>query len=296
MEEGSCFPSDPRMGAFLEYLALERGLSGNTISAYRLDLVKYADFCAKRGRDAIPPDPETVSLFLSDLQRSGYAKSSVQRAGACIRSLNRFLGECGADPGKVPMLPSKPSVIPSILTEGEVTRLLEATAGDGVLDIRDRAIIELLYGCGLRASELCGLSMRDLDLSSGTLRVCGKGEKVRVLPLVGETRKALERYLSIRGTADGPVFLSKRGKGLKREDVWKIMRRRGMKAGIASSRLHPHVLRHSCATHLLRRGMDLRALQCLLGHSSVRTTEVYTHFDMELRDVYDKSHPRSQGS
>ncbi|MCX7828676.1 MAG: tyrosine-type recombinase/integrase [Thermanaerothrix sp.] len=284
------------MGSFLEYLALERGLSGNTISAYRLDLIKYADFCAKRGRDAIPPDPETVSLFLVDLQRLGYAKSSVQRAGACIRSLSRFLGECGEEPGKVPMLPSKPSAMPSILTEGEVARLLEATSGEGVLDVRDRAIIELLYGCGLRASELCGLSMRDLDLSSGTVRVFGKGEKVRVLPLVGEPRKALERYLSMRGSSDGPVFLSNGGKGLKREDVWKIIRRRGTKAGIASSRLHPHVLRHSCATHLLRHGMDLRALQCLLGHSSVRTTEVYTHFDLELRDVYDRSHPRSQGS
>lgn len=287
---------DPRVDLFLEYLALERGLSSNTVSAYRLDMARYVEFCSSRRRDPVPPDPEVVSLFLTNLQREGYAKSSVQRAGACLRSFVRFLGECGEKVGRMPMLPAKPEPMPSVLTEGEVMRLLEATSGDDPLDLRDRAIIELLYGCGLRASELCGLSMGDVDLYSGTVRVFGKGEKVRVLPLVGETRKALERYLNVRGASPGPIFLSNRGKGLRREEVWRIMRRRGIKAGIATSRLHPHVLRHSCATHLLRRGMDLRTLQCLLGHSSVRTTEVYAHFDLELRDVYDRSHPRSQGS
>lgn len=289
-------PLDPRMESFLEYLSLERAFSPNTCQAYRRDLSKYVSFCAERGRDPVPPEVDTVSLFLASLRSQGAAKSSVQRAAACIKSFSRFLGEVGEDPGKVPMLPDKPSPMPAILTEGEVLRLLEATAGDAPGDLRDRAMIELLYGCGLRASELCSLTMKDLDLSSGTVRVRGKGDKVRVLPLVGETRSALERYLKVRGTHQGPIFQGDRGGPFRREMLWKMIQRRGRQAGIAASRLHPHILRHSCATHLLRRGMDLRTLQCLLGHSSVRTTEVYTHFDLELRDVYDRSHPRAQGS
>lgn len=202
------------------------------------------------------------------------------------------------DTGNLPKLPSREKKLPQILTEGEVDRLLEACGDNDPVSLRDRALIEIGYGCGLRAGEIASLAMENIDTSSGFIRLSGKGGKERIVPLVGKVRSRLERYL-LSGRAHfqrNPterVFISKNGHPLRREDVWRIIQKRGKIAGIPSSRLYPHILRHSFATHLLRRGMDLRTLQELLGHSSIMTTEKYTHFDIELRDVYDKSHPRA---
>lgn len=165
------------------------------------------------------------------------------------------------------------------------------------MDRRDRALIETLYGCGLRASEACGLRLPDVDFSGGFLRVTGKGDKERIVPLVGTCRSVLERFVTETRPLFRPVgdvlFTTRSGNPMRREDVWRVVQKRGQKAGISLSRLHPHILRHSFATHLLRRGMDLRTLQELLGHASIGTTERYTHFDTELRDIYDRCHPRA---
>ena len=290
-----CLPFE----SFLTYLALERGASEHTLRAYRSDLTHFEDFCARRGKPPCPPEENELTLFLRELQRQGLAASSVQRRAACLRSFLRFLQEQGEPAAsREPLsLPDRPAPLPQILTEGEVGRLLETCDGSASLDLRDRALFELIYGCGLRASEACSLRLRDVDCTGGTLRVRGKGNKTRVVPLLGEVRKAVERYLAAgRGEAPGDpeaLFLSRNRRPLRREDLWRIVRRRGVQAGIPSSRLHPHILRHSFATHLLRHGMDLRTLQSLLGHASLGTTEKYTHFDQELRDVYDRAHPRA---
>ena len=280
--------------SFLTYLSLERGASDHTLRAYRSDLRRFAAFCTSRERSPVPEE-ETVTLFLRELQKQGRAPSSVQRSAACLRSLARFLRETGETQGegsRIP-LPKRPRPLPQILTEGEVGRLLEACSGPTPLDRRDRALFDLVYGCGLRASEACSLRVRDLDFTGGTLRVVGKGEKTRILPFLGAVRQSVQRYLEEREGDAGWLFLTRSGGPLRREDLWRIVRRRAQQAGIPRVRLHPHTLRHSFATHLLRHGMDLRTLQSLLGHASLGTTEVYTHFDQELRDVYDRTHPRA---
>jgi integrase/recombinase XerD len=194
-------------------------------------------------------------------------------------------------------LPAKERKLPQILGEGEVERIIQACAGTSPMDRRDRALIETLYGCGLRASEACGLRLPEVDFSGGVLRVTGKGDKERIVPLVGTCRAVLEKFVSETRPLFKPVgdvlFTTRSGNPMRREDVWRVVQKRGQKAGISLSRLHPHVLRHSFATHLLRRGMDLRTLQELLGHASIGTTERYTHFDTELRDIYDRCHPRA---
>lgn len=292
--------AEEQRAAFLDFLRLERGASENTVLAYGRDLRDWTAFCRRRCVAPFPPEPEGLGAYLKALTFQGKSKATIQRRAAAIRSCMRFLVLEGWFPGgdaAIP-LPDKGRRLPQILSEGEVERLLASCAGAAPLDLRDRAILETAYGCGLRASELVTLRLRDLDFSGGRLRAIGKGDKERTVPLLGEVREMLRRYIhqgrpSLDAAAREEVFLSRTGGPLGREDVWRIIRRRGKGAGIAASRLHPHVLRHSFGTHLLRRGMDLRTLQELLGHSSIATTERYTHFDAELRDVYDSCHPRA---
>ncbi|HON33932.1 MAG: site-specific tyrosine recombinase/integron integrase [Thermovirgaceae bacterium] len=290
----------PDLGTFFNYLRYERGCSENTVNAYRSDLRGWFSFCSEKGIPPSPPSPERIAEYLGFLSREGRSKSSIQRAAAALRSWTRFLASEGVSGGSLDLLrlPSRERKLPKVLTEGEVDRLLEACEGDDPLSLRDRAIVEVGYGCGLRAGEIASLDLTDVGLHTGLIRLRGKGDKERVVPLVGKVKARVERYLSsgrglLGGSGGGKFFLSRSGRPLRREDVWRIIRKRGEKAGISRSRLHPHILRHSFATHLLRRGMDLRVLQELLGHSSIMTTEKYTHFDVELRDVYDKSHPRA---
>ena len=288
--------------AFLLHLRLERGHSDNTLRAYATDLRSWSAFCLRWDLPPTDPTEDAVVRWVQDMERSGLGRSTVQRRLAALRSWGRFLRETGQEDGDhwMPPLPARSRTLPQILSEGEVERLLRSCEGDHPLDLRDRALLELAYGCGLRASELAGVRLSDLDPPAGILRVRGKGDKERLVPFLGSVRDQILHYVThhrprlAAGPEEEALFLSHSGASLRREDVWRILRKRGKGAGIPLSRLHPHVLRHSFATHLLRRGMDLRTLQELLGHSSIATTERYTHFDGELRDVYDACHPRAQ--
>lgn len=285
---------------FCNYLLLERGCSDNTIMAYRRDLRKWLAFCEEKDIPPLSSPPEKINLFLRDLSREGKSKATVQRQAAAIRSWARYLLAEGKwkKGGFLPTLPDRERKLPQILSEGEIERLLSYCSGEKPLDLRDRALMEVAYGCGLRASELCALRMVDVSLSQGFLRAFGKGEKERSVPFLGQVRQRVKRYIAegrprLDRQGASHLFLTKAGAPMRREDVWRVIRKRGTIAHISQGRLYPHILRHSFATHLLRRGMDLRTLQELLGHASIATTERYTHFDLELRDVYDKCHPRA---
>lgn len=286
---------------FADYLLLERGASGNTAKAYWSDLLFWYEFCKKRKYDPMELEADKISRFLLEQSVKGKAKSTIQRNAAVFSSFARFLvydGESERMP-RLDRMPKKDESLPQILSEEEIQRIINACADGTPLGMRDRAMIELAYGAGLRASELCSLKLRDLDGTNGFLYARGKGDKERNVPYVGGVRKVVEDYIenyrpSLDNNKQQWLFLSKTGKQLRRESFWLILRKRGQQAkGISIKRLHPHILRHSFATHLLRNGMDQRTLQELLGHSSIITTEKYTHFDQELRDIYDKFHPRA---
>lgn len=283
---------------FLDYLFLERGCSENTIQAYNRDIKAWIDFCNKNNKPAYPPNSTILERYQRYLHNEGKKRSSQQRAIAALRSWLRYLDTENIVDEEIslPTLPYKGTDLPRILSEGEVERILEACAGDSFFDIRDRALLETAYSCGLRASELCAICIRDIDFSGRTLRILGKGEKERSIPFLGEVSRRVRFYIETarpQNSRSQEVFLSKTSKPLRREDIWRIIKKRGKIAGIATSRLFPHIMRHSFATHLLRRGMDLRTLQELLGHASIATTEKYVHFDLELRDIYDRAHPRA---
>lgn len=291
--------SEARLKAFCDYLEFERGASANTVASYRADMRSWLAFAQSSGLAQEVPDSATLARYLRHLAALSRSKSTIQHHAAALRTWKRFLEEEGyrqPDSERLP-LPGKDKKLPQILGEGEIERIIQACSGNSPMDERDRALLETVYGCGLRAGEACGLRLQDVDFQDAVLRVIGKGDKERIVPLVGTCRTVLRRYLEETRPSFKPsgdvVFTTRSGKPLRREDVWRIVQKRGKMAGIPLSRLHPHVLRHSFATHLLRRGMDLRTLQELLGHASIGTTERYTHFDIELRDIYDRCHPRA---
>ena len=298
------------------WLTVERGLAANSLTAYRRDLRRYAEFLRDRGED----DPtvvqeETVLAYVEYLKSARdddgnqrFAPSSIARALVAVRSFHRFCVEEGflaADPSEEVGAPRVPEGIPKALTEAEVESLLNAVIGDTPRAMRDRAIVETLYATGVRISELVGLDRRDVDLDDGLLRVMGKGSKERIVPVGRTARDALGLYLARarpelvrsdrRSRGDGEaVFLNTRGGRLSRQSCWKIVRTTGERAGLVG-RLSPHVLRHSCATHMLDRGADIRVVQELLGHASLSTTQVYTKVSPErLRAVYEAAHPRAR--
>lgn len=288
------------IGRFTDYLRLERGCSENTQRAYNSDLQIWLAHCGANGHDPLDMGADAVSRFLLAQQGEGRKKSSVQRLGAMLRSFARFLQYDGVTDSlpRLAPLPSKTQSLPQVMTEGEVQRIINACEDGTPIGKRDRAFIELAYGAGMRASELCGVRLRDLDAANGILYARGKGDKERTIPYIGAVRRVIEEYIAeYRPKLDKHgaewLFLSKNGRQLHRETLWIIMHKRGLMANIPASRLHPHVLRHTFATHLLRNGMDQRTLQEILGHSSIMTTEKYTHMDTELRDYYDRFHPRA---
>jgi len=317
--------TDDRLGALLEeyetWLRVERGLAPNSLAAYRRDLRRYVDYLRRHGQTTLGSvDETTVAGFVDELRdarrddgRPKYAASSIARAVAAVHSFHRFCLEEGVvvrDPSEDVGAPRVPQGIPKALTEPEVDALLAAVAGDGPRALRDRAILETLYAGGVRISELVGLDLDDLDLRDGIARVLGKGSKERVVPLGRGARDALGEYLAHgrpeldrvgRGTARGRtrgsergVFLNARGGRLTRQGAWLIVRDAGGRAGLGD-RIYPHVLRHSCATHMLDHGADIRVVQELLGHASLSTTQVYTKVSPErLRAVYDQAHPRAR--
>ena len=298
------------------WLAVERGLAANSLSAYRRDLRRYASYLRSRGlTDAARVDELTVAAYVDQLKaardddgRPRYAPSSIARALVAVRSFHRFCLEEGlveGDPSEEVGAPRVPQGIPKALTEEEVDALLGAVVGDSPRALRDRAILETLYATGVRISELVGLDRRDLDFDGALLRVLGKGDKERVVPIGRSARGALEDYLA-RGRPElerpvtrtrvpgDPVLLNARGGRLTRQGCWKIVTSAGARVGL-TGRLSPHVLRHSCATHMLEHGADIRVVQELLGHASLSTTQVYTKVSPErLRAVYELAHPRAR--
>jgi integrase/recombinase XerD len=282
----------------------ERDASRNTIKAYERDMKSWQDFCRDTGRKLFPIDPPAVARYMARLESEGYSSGTRNRRAAALASFSKFLAYDGrAESLGVPPLPKRERTLPQVMTEGEIERLMEGCGDVGAIGIRDRTMIEMAYDCGLRASEIISMKMSDINETQGVMYVRGKGRRERIVPFVGALKSAVRHYISaarpkLRGQAGNAdaaefLFLSRNGKRMNRQDLWNILQRRGTKAGISRQRLHPHVLRHSFATHLQRRGMDLRTLQELLGHSSIATTEKYAHLDTELRDIYDSFHPRA---
>jgi integrase/recombinase XerD len=294
---------------YLTWLAVEKGRSRNTLAAYRRDLTAYTTWLGARGVTLAEVAEPDVVAYVGSLKASGRAPASVARAMAAVRNLHRFLAEEGrapADPAAEVGAPPVPQGLPKALTEDEVTELLEAVVGYEPVHHRDRAILELLYGTGMRISELCGLSLGALDADAGVARVFGKGAKERVVPVGRPALAALEEWLgpngrprivpprwARRGDA-AALFLNRRGGRLSRQAGWAIVTHYGSRVGLGD-KLSPHVLRHSCATHMLDHGADLRVVQELLGHASVSTTQVYTKVSTErLRAAYEAAHPRAR--
>lgn len=309
--------SDPLAREFDEYLtwlAVERGLAANTLAAYRRDLRRYTAWLRARGIDDLAAVGESeVAAYVDTLKtardpdgRARYAPSSVARALVAVRSFHRFCVDEGlteVDPSGEVGAPRVPQGIPKALTETEVEDLLGAVEGDDARALRDRAILETLYGTGVRISELVGLDRGDLDLEDRLVRVLGKGSKERVVPVGGSAHRALLAYLrdgrpvlerpATRRLPGDPLLLNARGGRLTRQSCWRIVTAAGARVGL-TGRLSPHVLRHSCATHMLDHGADIRVVQELLGHASLSTTQVYTKVSPErLRAVYELAHPRA---
>jgi integrase/recombinase XerD len=295
---------------FLDYLAVERGLSRNTLDAYRRDLGRYQGFLGGRGIvDVTRAGEADIAAFVANLSAleyapgKGYRPSSVARALAAVRSFHRFLvleGETEADPAEGVARPKVPRNLPRPLSVEEVAALVAAPGQDGPVALRDRAILETLYGAGLRISELVALDVDDVDLEEGSVRAVGKGSKERIVPLGRLAVKALEAYLTRARPAlaaprsRGALFLNRRGGRLTRQGSTNIIKDMARRAGIRK-RVTPHMLRHSFATHLLEGGADVRVVQELLGHASLATTQIYTLVTQDrLRDVYFTSHPRAR--
>jgi integrase/recombinase XerD len=293
---------------FCTYLVAERGRSPLTAEGYASDLRHWLCFCELRGAAPFPPSFAAVTEFRRQMDEEGKQRSTQQRCIAAMRSWMHFveLEESRDLDAPLPDLPGRRKLEPRVLNEAEINRLLGACGGEKPLAVRDRAIFEVGYGCGLRVSEICSLKLPDLDFYAKRLRAKGKGSRERIIPFLGAAAGSVKKYLdSVRPRlceksahkddqkGGNRVFLSFSGRPLNRQDIWRTLRKRGREAGIAQSRLHPHILRHSFATHLLARGMDMRTLQEMLGHSSIVTTQAYAHFDREMRDVYDQFHPRA---
>lgn len=293
---------------FLSWLAAERGRAPNTLVAYRRDLRSYWRWLRARGGSLAVVDEGEVTEYVGHLRSEGKSPASVARALVAVRGLHRFLAEEGltaTDPTEHVEPTRVPQGLPKALSEPEVESVIAAVAGDDAAARRDRAIVEVLYGTGIRISELVGLSLADVDLDDSRLRVFGKGAKERIVPLGRFARQALAAWLdpggrpemaprrwARRGDAEA-VFLNARGGRLTRQGAWGIVRRYAEMVGLGD-RLSPHVLRHSYATHMLNRGADIRAVQELLGHASIRTTQVYTKVSTErLWQVYEAAHPRA---
>lgn len=289
---------------FLDFLAVERGLRPQTLAAYRSDLKRFLTYVSDGGEspELTRVDHRVLDGYVAHLGRQGTAASSIRRAQSALRAYFGFLVAeqlLPENPADRMDAPVKTRKLPEFLGRAEAARLMEAVDPDSPVHWRDRAVLELLYATGMRVSELTGLSVQDLDLDDETAVVFGKGGKERLVPVGGPARRAVERYLTgtrpelDRGGSGGALFLNHRGARLSRMSVWTIVSRAAKRAGI-ERKISPHTLRHSCATHLLEGGADLIAVQELLGHADVSTTQVYTHLDVEhLRRVHRTHHPRS---
>ena len=300
MKPPSSSPEDA-LRLFLEYLAVEKGLARNTILSYARDIRKFLGF-VKAGKLAWNRVPEeTVVRFIHKESQAGLSARSLARLISALRSFFKFLllsGFVKMDPSSQLTTPSTWRSLPKFLTVKEVEELLRAPDDKKPRGVRDRAMLEVLYGSGLRVSELASLRLAEVNLEDGFLVCRGKGGKERIVPLGRSACDAAKRYLAevrplvVSGERD-ELFLSRRGKPFSRQGLWKLIRQHAREAGLAA-KISPHILRHSFATHLLERGADLRSVQLMLGHSQITTTQIYTHVSRErLRRVYDQFHPRA---
>jgi len=290
---------------FLAHLEFERGLSRNTLAAYRSDLLQYGEFLAAGEIGALEATPADIADFLAGLVGAdGEAASpaTVRRKQASLRSFYRHLrreGILATDPTAELSTPRRSRRLPRVLRRDEVAKLLAAPAGTDPIALRDVALLELMYACGLRASEATGLEVTDVDLEELLLRAHGKGSKERLIPVGRAAAAALGRYLErgrpqlVGGAVQPRLFVNFRGGALTRQGLYKIVARHARAAGL-EQRMSPHTLRHTFATHLLAGGCDLRAVQEMLGHADIATTQLYTHLSSErLKDVYFRAHPRA---
>lgn len=293
---------------YLSWLAVERGRARNTVVSYRRDIAAWEEWAGPAGVDPVAASPEAIDRYLAALRDRGQHPASVARATAALRGLFGFLAEegvIGADPSSDIRSPRLPRRLPKALDEDAVLALLDSVSGTEPRDLRDRALLELLYGTGARISEVVGLSLADLQGDDGLLRVFGKGAKERLVPVGGPARLAVERWLSPAGRPllapdrwrrrddAEALFLNVRGGRLSRQGAWAIVVHHADRAGLGAL-VSPHVLRHSCASHMLAHGADIRVVQELLGHVSIATTQVYTRLSQDhLRRAYDGAHPRA---
>jgi len=295
-------PLEDDLSDLLQALAAEAGAARSTLSSYRLQGRRFVEWMHERGlRRWDELDPAALVEFLAELRAAGLAEATVAHHLVVVRLLLRHQvreGRLARDPSAALDSPRLARVLPKTLGGSEIEALLAAPDGSRPTDLRDRAFLELLYACGARVSEACGLELDGLAREAGVVRVTGKGNKTRVVPLGRRAWRALDEWISVGRAAlpaaarSGRVFLSARGAPLSRVAAWRIVRAAALRAGIGKS-VSPHWLRHSFATHLIEAGADLRAVQEMLGHASIRTTEVYTHLDSEhVRSLHRMYHPR----
>lgn len=287
---------------FLQYLLVERGVSGNTVEAYGRDTLRYVAFLEQAGcAEPAGITPLQVASFIARLKAEGLSPRSRARTLSAIRMFHRFLlvdGYATTNPTALIEAPKTGGKLPTFLTSREIEALLTAPAGDGVIEVRDRAMLELLYATGLRVSELVSLTLRTVNLDAGYLLTFGKGGKERLVPLGDAAIREVQRYHAVarhkldRGKGSAELFLTRLGEGMSRQAFWNIIKKRAKQAGITRS-ISPHTLRHSFATHLLENGADLRSVQIMLGHADLSSTQIYTHVTRErLKKIHEECHPR----
>jgi integrase/recombinase XerC len=298
--------SDP-MENFSRYLKAERGYSAHTVSSYDSDLRQFQEYLSDKGLGDFAASleritPEIIRTFLGELIQHGISKRSVERKLAALRAFFRYLVRTGSiehDPTSTLSGPKKEARLPQYLRAEEISSALLSIPSDSVSGCRDKAIIDLFYATGMRLSELTTLNVADLDVSGGQVKVSGKGGKERILPVGRNTLQTLNRYLERRGeftpdSEEKALFLSTRGKRISRRSVQALVSR-WLRLISEKEHLSPHILRHSFATHLLDRGADLQAVKELLGHSSLSTTQIYTHISKDhLKKIYRQAHPRAR--
>lgn len=292
---------------FILHVAIERGLSDNYQLSTRASLELFAQWATENKRATTWSDvtPEHIGEFLGWRKKAGIAAATIKLHAVALRIFFRHLlqrGQLTKDPTEFLGVPKIERYLPETLSAPEVEKLLSAAAGKSPLELRDRAIVELLYASGLRASELCGARLENLDLEKSFIRVVGKGNKQRLIPVGTQAREALERYLQlgrpelVGKRTGGEIFLSVRGRKLTNQRIWQLMNALGKRAGLEKA-IHPHMLRHSFATHLLEGGADLRIIQEMLGHADISTTQIYTHVDSRhLHKAHRQFHPRARTS
>jgi integrase/recombinase XerD len=285
---------------FEVFLAIERGLSANTVSGYLSDLHPLARWASERQLSPADLDRGRVTAFLVTQQGAGKAARSMARMASALRQFLGFLrleGEGAAGPEAVVRPPRPPRILPRTLTEAQVEALLGAPDLNSTLGVRDRAWIELLYASGLRVSELAALSARTVYLDEGFLKVLGKGRKERLIPFGESAEHWMRAWLQLRPSLrprEDTLFVGRLGEAISRQHLWRLLKAYARAAGISPAAVSPHVLRHAFATHLLDHGADLRAVQAMLGHADIATTQIYTHVHQtRLRALYDRLHPRS---